>query len=60
LDPESLCILTGKFVWQITIDCIVIRDAGNIIDAVLNGSMAALMDMKKPLVNVERANVHIL
>lgn len=58
LDPESLCILTGKFVWQLTIDCIVIKDCGNVIDAMLNGAMAALMDMRKPLVNVEKFNVN--
>lgn len=52
LDPESLCISTGKYVWQITLDCIVVRDAGNVTDAVLNGSMAALMDLRKPLVNI--------
>lgn len=55
LDPESLCILTGKFVWQLTVDCIVVRDHGNVIDAVLNGAMAALMDMKKPIVTVQKS-----
>lgn len=55
LDPESLCILTGKFVWQIIVDCIVIRDDGNVVDSVLNGAMAALMDMRKPLVSVQKA-----
>ena len=38
--------------WELTIDCIVVRDDGNIIDATLNGVMAALMDMRKPLVDV--------
>lgn len=55
LDPESLCILTGKFVWQIIVDCIVVRDDGNVVDSVLNGAMAALMDMRKPLVSVQKA-----
>jgi exosome complex component RRP45 len=57
VDPESLCILTGRYVWQLVIDCIVIRDGGNMIDAVLNGVMAGLMDMRKPLVSVEGQNV---
>lgn len=43
--------------WQLTVDCIVVRDNGNVIDAILNGVMTALMDMKKPLVNVEKAQV---
>ncbi len=59
LDPESLCILTGKFVWQLTIDCIIVRDDGNIFDAALNGVMAALMDMRKPLVDVEKSAVKL-
>lgn len=54
MDPESLCILTGKFVWQIIVDCIIVRDDGNIVDAVLNSAMLALMDMKKPLVTVQK------
>ena len=52
LDPESLCILTAKFVWQINIDCIVVKDDGNIIDTVLNSVMIGLMDFKKPIANV--------
>lgn len=59
LDPESLCIVTGKFVWQLTIDCIVVKDDGNIIDAMLNGTIVALMDMKKPIVNVESSGVSL-
>ena len=59
LDPESLCILTGKFVWQLTIDCIVVRDDGNIYDAALNATIVALMDMRKPLVDVEKSSVKL-
>ena len=59
LDPESLCILTDKFVWQLTIDCIVVRDDGNIVDAMLNGVMVGLMDMKKPIVNIQGSSVKL-
>jgi exosome complex RNA-binding protein Rrp42 (RNase PH superfamily) len=52
--------LTGKYVWQVIVDCIVVRDYGNMIDAVLNGVMASLMDMRKPLVSVEKQNVKYL
>ena len=44
--------MTGKFVWQLNIDSIVVRDDGNVIDGVLNGVMLALMDMKKPIINI--------
>lgn len=36
-----------------------VRDDGNVIDAALNGVMAALMDMRKPLVDVEKASVKL-
>lgn len=35
----------------------VVKDDGNLIDAVLNGVMVGLMDARKPLVNVENENV---
>lgn len=44
--------MTGKYVWQVSIDSVVVRDAGNVIDSVLNGVMVALMDMKKPIINI--------
>ena len=52
-----MCIVSGRFVWQITIDCIVVRDDGNLIDSIINGTITALMDAKKPLVTVENHNV---
>lgn len=36
-----------------------VRDDGNVIDAALNAVMAGLMDMRKPLVNVEGAEVKL-
>jgi exosome complex RNA-binding protein Rrp42 (RNase PH superfamily) len=35
----------------------VVNDDGNVIDAVLNSCVIALMDMRKPMVNVERNEV---
>jgi len=52
-----LCIITGKYVWKLTIECKVINDDGNVIDSVLNGVITALADMKKPLINVDKNNV---
>lgn len=34
-----------------------VNDDGNVIDAVLNSCVVALMDMRKPMVNVERNEV---
>ena len=38
--------------WQVTIDCIIVKDDGNLIDAILNATVVALMDTKKPLVKI--------
>ena len=38
-------------------EIVVISDDGNVIDPVLNSSVIALMDMRKPLVNVDKNQV---
>ena len=58
LDPESLCIVTGKYVWKLEVNFTVVNDDGNVVDAILNSCVIALMDMRKPMVNVERNEVH--
>jgi exosome complex RNA-binding protein Rrp42 (RNase PH superfamily) len=57
LDPESLCIITGRYVWKIVVDCVVVNDDGNVIDAILNGAIIGLMDMKKPFVSINKSTV---
>lgn len=57
LDPESLCIVTGKYVWKLMAECVVVVDDGNVVEAVLNGCVLGLMDMRKPFVNVSKAEV---
>lgn len=59
LDPESLCIVTGKYVWKLIIDVVVVNDDGNVIDCVLNGVVIGLMDMKKPMANPEKNKVYL-
>lgn len=59
LDPESLCIVSGRYVWEININCIVVRDDGNLIDTVLNGVIMGLMDMRKPLVSIRKDKVEL-
>jgi exosome complex component RRP45 len=57
LDPESLCILSGRFVWKVTVDCLVCIDDGNIIDNIINGAVLSLMDLRKPLVRFDKDKV---
>lgn len=52
MDPESLCILSSRYVWKVTVEIMVICDEGNVIDCVLNGAIVALLDMRKPLVRL--------
>lgn len=51
--------MTGKYVWKLEVQFTVVNDDGNIVDAVLNSAIVALLDMRKPLVNVERNEVSI-
>lgn len=57
LDPESLCILSGRFVWKVSVECLVCSDDGNLIDCVLNGAVLALLDLRKPLVRLDKEKV---
>jgi len=53
LDLEKLCIIEGEKVWMIFLDLHVIDYDGNLIDAAVLGSVAALMNTKIPTAKVE-------
>ncbi len=53
LDLEKLCIIEGKKVWMIFLDLHVLDYDGNLIDAAVLGSVAALMNTKIPTTRVE-------
>jgi exosome complex component RRP42 len=48
VDLKKLCIIEGKKVWMIFVDLHIIDYDGNLMDAAVLGSMAALMDTKIP------------
>jgi len=48
IDLEKLCIIEGKKVWMIFVDLHIIDYDGNLMDAAVLGSMAALMNTKIP------------
>lgn len=52
LELESLCVLSGKYVWEVKLEIVVVTDDGGLVDAVLNAGIAALMDMRKPMVQM--------
>jgi exosome complex component RRP45 len=59
LDPSSLCITTGKYVWALTCETTLISDEGNIIDAMSFALVLALLDFRKPGVTVEKGQVQL-
>ncbi len=52
VDLESLCVLTGQQVWHIRVDAHIICDDGNVSDSLVMGVLAALMDFRRPDVQV--------
>lgn len=52
VDMESLCVLTGQQVWNLRVDAHVLSDDGNVTDALVLGVLAALMDFRRPDVQV--------
>lgn len=57
LDPESLCILSGRYIWKVVAEVSVICDEGNVVDCILNGTVLALLDLRKPFVKLQEAEV---
>ncbi|KAL3512632.1 hypothetical protein ACH5RR_025349 [Cinchona calisaya] len=48
VDTESLCVVSGKFVWSIRIDLHIIDNCGNLVDAANIAALAALLTSRRP------------
>jgi exosome complex component RRP42 len=59
VDLEKLCILEGEKVWMLFLDLHVLDYDGNLLDAAVLGSVAALMNTKIPTAKVEDGKVII-
>lgn len=59
VDLEKLCIIEGEKVWMLFLDLHVLDYDGNLIDAAVLGSVAALMNTKIPATRVENDKVII-
>jgi exosome complex component RRP42 len=57
VDLEKLCIVEGKKVWMVFLDIHILDYDGNLMDAAVLGSMAALMNTKIPEAKVENDEV---
>jgi exosome complex RNA-binding protein Rrp42 (RNase PH superfamily) len=48
LDTESLCILSGKNVWAIDVNVVLINHDGNLTDAMHLCSLLSLLHFRRP------------
>ncbi|XP_071902060.1 exosome complex component RRP45A-like isoform X2 [Coffea arabica] len=48
VDTESLCVVSGKFVWSIRIDLHILDNGGNLVDAANIAALAALLTFRRP------------
>ncbi|RAL43104.1 unnamed protein product [Cuscuta campestris] len=48
IDTESLCVVSGKWVWSIRVDLHILDNGGNIVDAANVAALAALSTFRRP------------
>lgn len=48
IDAEALCIQSGKWVWRLHVDISVLDHGGNLVDASILSTIAALRHFRKP------------
>lgn len=59
VDLESLCIKVNEKVWAFRVDCNVLNDEGNIVDAASIAALAALAHFRRPDVTCDGEEVII-
>jgi exosome complex RNA-binding protein Rrp42 (RNase PH superfamily) len=52
MDLGALCVLSGKTVWHVYVDCLVLNDGGGVLSAVSAAARAALAATRLPQVEV--------
>ncbi|KAG2450140.1 hypothetical protein HYH02_000243 [Chlamydomonas schloesseri] len=52
VDQEALCVVAGRKVWALRVDCHVLDHGGNLLDVCFLAALAALMAFRKPEVEV--------
>ncbi|GLI69262.1 hypothetical protein VaNZ11_013844, partial [Volvox africanus] len=52
VDQEALCVIAGRKVWALRVDCRVLDHGGNVLDAAFLSALSALMAFRKPEVEV--------
>ncbi|KAG2442728.1 hypothetical protein HXX76_002810 [Chlamydomonas incerta] len=52
VDQEALCVVAGRKVWALRVDCHVLDHGGNLLDVSFLAALAALLAFRKPEVEV--------
>ena len=52
IDTEALCLIAGKSVWAIRVDVHVLNAMGNVLDACVAATVAALLHYRRPDVTI--------
>ncbi|GFR41126.1 hypothetical protein Agub_g1774 [Astrephomene gubernaculifera] len=52
VDQEALCVVAGRKVWSLRVDCHVLDSGGNLLDACCLAALAALLAFRKPEVEL--------
>lgn len=56
IDVEALCVVPGKFVWSLRVDVTILNQDGNVTDAAVWSTIAALQHFRRPEVSVLPGN----
>lgn len=58
-DRESLCIVQGKLVWNVTVELFLLNEDGNLMDACFISAVLALMNTRLPEVTIKNDRIRI-
>ena len=58
LDTNILCVIPGKIVWKITLDINIIRNDGNIFDAVIIAALSSWLTYKIPFFRMKEGELY--
>lgn len=53
VDYNDLCIVKGKAAWKVVLNCVVLNNDGNVVDAAILGCVAALRNLRLPMTKTE-------
>ncbi|XP_008285987.1 exosome complex component RRP45 [Stegastes partitus] len=59
IDTESLCVVSGKTVWQIRVDVHMLNNDGNLMDASSIAAITALCHFRRPDVGIQGEEVTV-